>query len=82
MVDEPLSPPTIDIVLGGQTQEQWPRQLFVPIGLAREALEFFLELGRQNPSLRWVRIDRFPRRTIWVGQRGKLAWEEKNSRRS
>jgi hypothetical protein len=82
VVDEPLSPPTIDIILGGQTQEQWPRQLFVPIGLAREAMEFFLELGRQSPNLRWVRIDRFPRRTIWVGRRGQLAWERKNSRRS
>ncbi len=79
VVDEPMSPPAIDIVLGGQTQEQWPRQLFVPIGLAQEALEFFLESGRQSSNLRWVRIDRFPRRTIWEGRREQKAWERKNS---
>lgn len=82
VVDESLSPPAIDIVLGGQTQEQWPRQLFIPIGLAREALEFFLETGCQGSNLRWIRIDRFPRRTIWEGRRGQQTWERKNSSRS
>lgn len=77
VVDEPMSPPAIDIVLGGQTQERWPRQLFVPIGLAREALEIFLESGHQSSNLRWVRIDRFPRRTVWEGRRERLAWERK-----
>ena len=82
LVEEPLSAPEINIVLGGQTQEQWPPQLFVPIGRAREALEFFLESGLQNSKLRWVRIDRFPRRTVWEGRRGREAWEKANSSRS
>jgi hypothetical protein len=44
----------VDIVLGGQVQERWPRQLFVSRELAHEALEFFLQSGKQKPTLHWV----------------------------
>lgn len=59
-----LGAPQVYVELGGQTQELWPRQLFVPFALAVQALRFFLESGRQVPSLHWVAIDRFPRRTV------------------
>jgi hypothetical protein len=64
LTGEPLSSPEVYVELGGQTQELWPRQLFVPLALAAEALKEFLESGRQSPSLLWIPIDRFPRRTV------------------
>jgi Immunity protein Imm1 len=61
---EALYSPEVYVELGGQTQELWPRQLFVPLELALEALRFFLETGRENQDLRWVPINGFPRRTV------------------
>ena len=64
VTDQALSSPEVYVELGGQTQELWPRQLFVPLELALEALRFFLETGRENQDLRWVPINGFPRRTV------------------
>ena len=59
-----LSAPEVYVELGGQTQELWPKQLFVPSNLAVMAVRYFLDTGRQDPSLVWVPIARFPRRTV------------------
>ena len=72
-------PPTIDINLGGQTLERWPPELFVPETLAHLALDCFLTTGKQDPRLHWVRIDAFPRETVWEGREGREAWERANS---
>lgn len=72
-------PPTIDINLGGQTLERWPSELFVPEELARQALVCFLATADQDAALHWVRIDAFPRETIWEGREGREAWERANS---
>jgi hypothetical protein len=72
-------PPTIEINLGGQTLERWPSELFVPEELARQALVCFLATGDQDVALHWVRIDAFPRETIWEGREGREAWERANS---
>ena len=68
-------PPVVEINLGGQALERWPQELFVTEQLAHQALEYFLSSGKQDPALRWVRIDAFPRETIWEGRKGKEAWE-------
>jgi len=60
-------PPAIEIDLGGQTLERWPSELFVPEELAHQALDWFLARGKQDPSLHWIRIDAFPRETVWEG---------------
>jgi hypothetical protein len=65
----PCGPPTIEINLGGQTLERWPAELFVPEELVRLALECLLATGKQDPALHWLRIDAFPRETIWEGAR-------------
>ena len=72
-------PPMIEINLGGQALEQWPCELFVPEELARQALDCFLTAGKQDPALHWVRIDAFPRETIWEGREGRKAWEHSKS---
>jgi len=59
-----LSEPEVYIDLGGQTQELWPRQLFVPFELAENALMFFLQNGGEDPALHWIDIGAFPRRTV------------------
>jgi hypothetical protein len=72
-------PPTVEIILGGQALEQWPSELFVPETLARRALDCFLTTGKQDAALHWVRIDAFPRKTIWESREGREAWERANS---
>jgi len=72
-------PPTIEINLGGQALERWPSELFVPEELAGQALGCFIETGKQDPALYWVRIDAFPRETIWEGREGREAWERATS---
>ena len=72
-------PPTIEINLGGQTLERWPSELFVSEELAHQALAYFLSRGRQDPTLHWIRIDAFPRETVWEGRDGRAAWERANS---
>lgn len=71
--------PTIEINLGGQTLERWPSELFVRVELAHRALECFLTRGKQDPTLHWIRIDAFPRETVWEGREGREAWERANS---
>lgn len=75
----PCGPPTIEINLGGQARERWPAELFVPEELAHQALVCFLTRGRQDPGLRWIRIDAFPRETVWEDREGREAWERVNS---
>ena len=67
--------PSIDIELGGQALERWPSELFVSAQVAHQALEYFLDFGKQDPALNWVRIDAFPRETVWEGREGRQAWE-------
>lgn len=71
-----ISASRVEIVLGGQTMERWPSELFVSEPLVKEALAYFLDSGRQKPDLRWVRIDRFPRDVVWEGREGREAWEK------
>ena len=73
-----LGSPTVEINLGGQALERWPRELFVSEQLASRALDHFLDFGKQDPALHWVRIDAFPRSTIWEGRAGREAWERAN----
>ena len=73
-------PPTVEINLGGQALERWPHELFVPEKLAHRAVEYFLDSGKQDPALHWVRIDAFPRETIWEGRKGREAWERTQRR--
>ena len=71
-----LTSPEVDIVLGGQVQERWPRQLFVDPSLGAEALDYFLETGKQKETLHWIRTDAVPRETVWEGRAGREAWEK------
>ena len=76
-----FSSPSIEVELGGQALERWPRQLFVSAERATQALNYFLEYGKQNPALEWVRIDRFPREALWEGRIQREAWERANPRK-
>ena len=64
-----LSDPSVYLDLGGQTQELWPKELFVPIELAGVALGHFLAHGCQKPDLTWLGISAFPRRTVQARNR-------------
>lgn len=70
-----LGPPAVEINLGGQALERWPAELFVSDDLALRAVTYFLQSGGQARSQQWVRIDAFPRVTIWEGRQGREAWE-------
>jgi hypothetical protein len=59
-----MSPPAVEVNLGGQALERWPSELFVSEPLAHQALDGFLNSGRQDPELHRVRIDRFPREIV------------------
>jgi hypothetical protein len=59
-----LSKPEVYVELGGQGQELWPPQLFVPLALASQALQHLLRTGTRDASLSWIAIDAFPRRTV------------------
>ena len=63
--EEP-SKPEVYVELGGSGQELWPRELFVPFAVAEQAALHLLRTGERDPSLRWVAIDAFPRRTVRV----------------
>jgi hypothetical protein len=73
--------PSIEVELGGQALERWPRELFVSAERAAQALNYFLEYGKQNPALESVRIDGFPRDTLWEGRIQREAWERANPRK-
>jgi hypothetical protein len=76
-----FSTPSIEVELGGQALERWPRELVVPAERAARALNHFLDFGKQDPALEWIRIDAFPRETVWDDQKGRDAWERANPRR-
>ena len=76
-----LSQPEVDIVLGGQVQERWPRQLFVAPALGAEALDYFLETGKQKDTLHWIQSDGFSRETVWKGRAGREAWEKSREKK-
>ena len=59
-----LSKPAVYVELGGQGQELWPLELFVPDSLALKATRYLLRHGRRDPSLLWVAIDAFRRRSV------------------
>jgi len=76
-----FSLPSVETELGGQALERWPPELCVPSELAVQALNHVLEFGKQDPSLEWVRIDGFPRETLWEGRAQRDAWDRANPRR-
>ena len=61
---EQLSKPEVYVELGGQGQELWPRELFVPSAAVSQALRSLLQSGSRDDSLPWVAIDAFPRRKV------------------
>jgi len=77
-----FSTPLTEVELGGQALERWPRELFVSAELATQALNHFLDFGKQDPALEWIRIDAFPRETLWESPEGREAWERANPRKT
>jgi len=75
-----FSPPTVEINLGGQALEQWPRELFVSEALAAGSLDYFLHHGKRKPSLCWTETAKFPRETIWEGREERETWERTHRR--
>ena len=58
------------------SEPAWETVLHRAITLARDAgAELLLEHGKQDPALEWVRIDAFPRETLWEGRAEREAWE-------
>jgi hypothetical protein len=70
-----FSSPNVDINLGGQALERWPRELFVAEASAIEALEYFIDRGDLKPSLWWTGTGDFPRQSVWQGRAEREAWE-------
>jgi hypothetical protein len=70
-----FSTPSAEVELGGQALERWPNELFASAERAAQALSHFLEFGKQDPTLEWIRIDAFPREIVWEGREGREAWE-------
>jgi hypothetical protein len=64
-----LSAPEVYVELGGQGQELWPRELFVPYAIAEQAALHLIRTGRRDPSLEWVGISAFPRKKIRARRR-------------
>ena len=52
-----------------------------PAAQATQALNHFLESGKQDPALEWVRIDGFPRETLWEWRAQREASERANPRK-
>jgi hypothetical protein len=76
-----FSSPEVEIEMGGQALEKWPRQLFVGTERALETLDFFLKTGKQSGTQRWVRTDAFPREVVWETRAGRVAWEESREKK-
>ena len=64
-----MSEPEVYVELGGQGQELWPRELFVPFDIAEKVVHHLLRTGKRDPSLVWVAIDAFPRKTVRARRR-------------
>jgi len=73
----PTGAPEIQIELGGQALEKWPRELFVTLEMAMHIVETFRTTGRQDRSVAWVANDEFARQIIWETPAQRLAWERK-----
>jgi hypothetical protein len=73
-----FSTPLIEVELGGQALERWPCEVFVSAELATQALNHFLDYGKQDAALEWVRVDGFPREILWEGRAQREAWERAN----
>jgi hypothetical protein len=56
-----LLTPEVYVELGGQGQELWPQEMFVPIEMAEQAIYYLLETGKRDPVLHWIAIDGFER---------------------
>tara|TARA_R110002096_G_scaffold57426_3_gene145626 strand:- start:2605 stop:3111 length:507 start_codon:yes stop_codon:yes gene_type:complete len=78
--DAEISYPEVEINLGGQALELWPKQLFITQAHAARAVEFFLESGKRLPAQRWVETGGFPRQVIWEGREQREAWEHARRR--
>jgi hypothetical protein len=52
--------PTV-LIEAGPHRELWPRDLFLPPGLAEAALTHVLATGAEFPDVIWVNADQFPR---------------------
>ena len=76
-----FSTPSVEVALGGHALERWSPELFVPAECAVRALNHFLDFGKQDPALEWIRIDGFPREALWEGRAQREAWERANSRK-
>ena len=70
-----ISDPEVEINLGGQALELWPKQLFVTHAQAARAVEFFLESGKRIPAQRWVETGGFSRQVLWEGHEQREAWQ-------
>lgn len=75
--DVPTGAPEIQIELGGQALEKWPRELFVPLEMAIRVCKTFIATGRQDRSVPWVANDAFAREIIWETPAQRAAWERK-----
>jgi Immunity protein Imm1 len=64
-----LSKPEVYVDLGGQGQELWPRELFVPLLVAEQVVLHLLRTGKRQPSLPWVAINAFPRQNVRARKR-------------
>jgi hypothetical protein len=76
-----FSTPSVEIELGGQALELWPRELFVSDEHAAQAMNYFLDHGEHDPALEWIKLDGFPRETLWEGREQRLVWERANPRK-
>jgi len=74
--------PEVQIELGGQALEKWPRELFVPREIAAAVFETFLRTGRQDSSFTWVANDAFAREVLWETEAQRRAWERKQQGRN
>jgi hypothetical protein len=61
---EHLSQPEVYVELGGQGQELWPPEMFVPIEIAEQAIHYLLETGKRDPAHHWIAIDGFKRVSV------------------
>jgi len=68
-----LSKPEVYVELGGQGQELWPRELFVPFATAERAVLHLLRTGKRDPALSWVAVDAFPRKNVAAAERKRHA---------
>lgn len=66
-----LSEPEVYVELGGQGQELWPKELFVSLPLAAQAVLHLIGTTRRDPSLAWVAISAFPRKKVRARRRAK-----------